>query len=95
MRAYINNVSGTNSLKEYIEKEVPNLKRGLIKYSTNLKDKVVKIKMQEAINNVEKFCGVKNSKNIKDSQVEQLMRYQELLKEIKKGGRKQLKETNK
>jgi len=84
LRAYINNVSNTNSLKEYVQKLKPTLKKELIKNSKNLKDKVVKIKMNEAINSFDKFCNVGNSNVIKDSVVVQMMRYMELLKELKK-----------
>ena len=84
LRAYINNVSNTNSLKEYVQKLKPTLKKELIKNSKNLKDEVVKIKMNEAINSFDKFCNVGNSNVIKDSVVVQMMRYMELLKELKK-----------
>ena len=30
LRAYINNISGTSSLKEYLEKEIPKVKKGLV-----------------------------------------------------------------
>ena len=57
LRAYINNVSNTTSLKEYIETVTPVIKRELKKYSKNLKDEVVKIKLKEAIKSVDKFIG--------------------------------------
>jgi len=84
LKAYINNVSNTNSLKEYIESEIPNIKKELKQNDKNLKDKVVKIKLKEAINSVDKFCDVGNSQSVKDSAVVQLMRYYELIKELKK-----------
>ena len=85
LRSYINNISNTNSLKEYIEKIRPVIKRELIKYSKNVDNKVVKIKLKEAINSIDNFCGTVNkSKTVKDSVVVQMMRYMELLKEIKK-----------
>mgnify|MGYP001287879815 CR=1 FL=1 len=88
LKAYINNVSNTNSLKEYIESEIPNIKKELKKNGKNLKDKVVQIKLKEAINSVDKFCEVGNSQSVKDSAVVQLMRYYELVKELKKSDRK-------
>ena len=91
LRAYINNVSGTNSLKEYIEKIVPVIISELKKYSKNLKDEVVKIKMNEAIKSIDKFCGVGKSEVVKDIVVVQTMRYMELLKELKKRGNKKQK----
>ena len=91
LRAYINNVSNTNSLNEYVETHIPTVKKQLVKYSTNLRDDVVKIKLKEAIKFINKFCGVSKNKNIKDSHVVQIMRYMELLKELKKSGNKKQK----
>jgi len=88
LRAFINNVSGTNSLKEFLDKVRPAIKKDLKKYSKNLKDKVVKIKMNEAIKSIDEFCKVDKGKNVKDSVVVQTMRYMELLKELKKSGNK-------
>ena len=88
LRAYINNVSGTHSLKEFLEKVIPAIKRDLKKYSKNLTDDVVKIKLKEAINSVDKFCKPKKSNIVKDDVVVQTMRYMELLKELKKSGNK-------
>ena len=90
LRAYINNVSGTNSLKEYIEEVVPGIRKDLTKYSKNLKDEVVKIKLKEVIKSIDKFCNTDNQ-NVKDSVVVQTMRYMELLKELKKSGNKNKK----
>ena len=91
LRAYINNVSGTSSLKEYIEKEILKIKKGLVTYSKNLKDEVVKIKLKESINSIDKFCKLNESNNVKDTSVVQMMRYYELLKELKKSGNKNKK----
>jgi hypothetical protein len=88
LRAYINNVSNVNSLKEYIEKVVPAIKKELKQHSNKLTDKVVQIKLTEAIKSIDKFCGVKKSKLVKDNIVVQTMRYMELLKELKKSGNK-------
>jgi hypothetical protein len=91
LRTYINNVSNTNSLKEYIEKVVPVLKKDLKKYSKNVQDDIVKIKLKESINHIDKFCTSGRGKSIKDSNVVQTMRYMELLKELKKSGSKNKK----
>ena len=90
LRAYINNVSNTNSLKEFIEKVTPVLKKELKKHSKNVSDKVVKIKLKEAINSINKFCNTGKAKLVKDSVVVQTMRYMELLKELKKNGNKKV-----
>jgi len=91
LRAYINNVSGTSSLKEYITNEIPKIKKGLVVYSKNLQDKVVKIKLKEAVNSMTNFCKITESINVNDSTVVQMMRYYELLKELKKSGSKNKK----
>ena len=88
LRAYIYNISNVNSLKEYLEIVVPAIKKELKQHSNKLQDKVVKIKMQEAIKSIDKFCGVGKSKLVKDNVVVQTMRYMELLKELKKSGNK-------
>jgi hypothetical protein len=91
LRAYINNVSNTSSLKEYIQKQVPIIKTGLKKYYKNLTDDVVKIKLKESIKSINKFCKLTESNIVKDSTVVQTMRYLELLKELKKSGSKNKK----
>ena len=91
LREYINNISNTSSLKEYVEKEIPKIKGGLKKYSKNLTDDIVKIKLKEAINSIDKFCKLTESKLVEDTTVVQLMRYYELLKELKKSGNKNTK----
>jgi len=92
LREYINNVSNTNSLKETLKSIVSELKKDLQLHSKNLKDKVVKIKMTEALKSIDKFCGLNDkSENVKDEYVVQTMRYMELLKELKKSGNKKQK----
>ena len=61
-------------------------------HSKNLKDKVVQIKLKEAINSIDKMCGInEKSSVVKDSYVTQTMRYLELLKELKKSANKNKK----
>ena len=92
LREYINNVSNTNSLKDTLKEIVRGLKKDLKQHSKNLQDKVVKIKMTEALKSINEFCGVNDKSNIvKDEYVIQTMRYLELLKELKKSGHKDKK----
>ena len=84
MRNYINNISNTNSLKEYIEDKTPYLKKELKKYSRNIKGKVVKIKLKESINLLDKLTDNGDKKLVDDKIVVSFMRYYELLKELKK-----------
>jgi hypothetical protein len=92
LREYINNVSNTNSLKDTLKEIVKGLKNDLKTHSKNLKDKVVKIKMSEAIKSIDKFCGIEDKSDVvKDEYVIQTMRYLELVKEVKKSGNKKQK----
>ena len=92
LREYINNVSNTNSLKDTLKEIVKGLKEDLKTHSKNLQDKVVKIKMTEAIKSINKFCGVNDKSDVvKDEYVIQTMRYLELIKELKKSGNKKQK----
>ena len=92
LREYINNVSNTNSLKDTLRQIVKELKQDLQTHSKKLQDKVVKIKMTEAIKSINKFCGVNDKSDVvKDEYVVQTMRYLELLKELKKSGNKDKK----
>tara|TARA_B100000579_G_C22823856_1_gene852032 strand:+ start:1031 stop:1915 length:885 start_codon:yes stop_codon:yes gene_type:complete len=90
LREYINNLSNTSSLKETLKEIVNELKKDLKTHSKKLQDKVVKIKMNEAIKSIDKFCGTDIS-IMKDSHVLQTMRYLELVKELKKSGSKKQK----
>ena len=92
LREYINNISNTNSLKDTLKSIVNELKKDLTTHSKNLKDKVVKIKMSEAIKSIDKFCGINDKTDVvKDEYVIQTMRYLELVKEVKKSGNKKQK----
>ena len=92
LREYINNISNTNSLKDTLKELVKELKKDLKVHSKNLKDKVVQIKLKEAINSIDKMCGInEKSSVVKDSYVTQTMRYLELLKELKKSANKNKK----
>ena len=59
-----NRQSNTNSLKDTLQTIVSELKKDLKTHSKNLKDKVVKIKLKEAIKSIDKFCGVDNKQNL-------------------------------
>jgi len=92
LREYINNVSNTNSLKDTLKEIVKGLKEDLKQHSKNLQDKVVEIKMTEALKSINEFCGLNDKSNVvKDEHVIQTMRYLELLKELKKSGNKKQK----
>ena len=80
LKNYINNVSNTNSLREYIDNEVVKIRKILKLHLPKVEDDITKIKLSEAINQVENLT---KGKVVKDKQVLTLMRYYELIKEIK------------
>ena len=80
LKEYINNISNTNSLKGFIENEGKKVKKILTKYLPKVGDKITKIKLNEAVNQVDSLT---KGRFIKDKQVISLMRYYELVKEIR------------
>jgi len=79
LKEYINNISNTNSLKEFIESETIKVRKELQSYLPNVSDKVTKIKLNEAINQAETLM---KGRIVEDKQVVTLMRYYELVKEL-------------
>jgi hypothetical protein len=79
LREYINNLSNTNSLREFIDTEVIKVKRILKAHLNKVNDKITKIKLNEAITHTETST---TGKFVKDSHVVSLMRYYELIKEL-------------
>ena len=79
LREYINNLSNTNSLREFIDTEVIKVKRVLKSHLKKVDDKLTKIKLTEAINHTKDATG---GSVVKDNHVVSLMRYYELVKEL-------------
>lgn len=89
LKAYVNNLSNVHSLKEFITKIKPALKKQLTSHVQKIDNKVTKIKLTEAINSFDKFCHVDTkAKNVNDKVVLQLLRYYELNKQLKQYGSK-------
>lgn len=78
LREFINNVSNTNTLLEYVKREVPEVKRGLVEKAKREKEKVVAIKLNEVAAHLDR---IGSKKSIKDNEVTALMIAYELLKE--------------
>jgi len=83
LKEYISNISNTNNFSSFVANQIPILKAKLNKKVNKVKDKVLKIKLQESINCVDKFC-LNESKQTDDNSVVQLLRYYELDKELNK-----------
>ena len=80
LKEYINNISNTNSLREFVDGEVKKVKQILTKILPKVDDDITKIKLSEAIKQTETLS---KGKIVKDKQVVALMRYYELIKEIR------------
>jgi len=79
LKNYINNISNTNKMREFVDKEVSAVKTVLSKHLPKVKDKVTKIKLDEA---VKQIGNLTKGRIIEEKQVLTLMRYYELVKEI-------------
>ncbi len=80
LKEYIYNVSNTDSLREFMLKEAYAIKLELQKQLKRVNDKVVKIKLSEAIVLMKKYEKIRN---VKEENVLSLLLYHELLKELK------------
>ena len=83
LKEYISNISNTNNFSVFVETQIPKLKKKLDSKVKKVKNKVLRIKLKEAINCVDKFC-LNESKQTNDNSVVQLLRYYELDKELNK-----------
>ena len=88
LRKYINNVSNTNSLSEFIEGEVINIKDALKNLVPSVTDDITSIKLKEVIAQADALS--ENSKGT-ENKVITLMRYYELVKELEDVSRKSKK----
>ncbi len=80
LKEYINNVSNTDNLREFMLKEAYALKLELQKQAKLVTDKVVKIKLNEAVGLMKKY---EKTKSVKEHNVLSLLLYHELLKELR------------
>ena len=83
LKEYINSISNSNEFNKFVNSKLPTLKKSLKSRVKNVKNEVLRIKLTEAINCVDKFC-LNESKTTQDDSVVQLLRYYELDKELRK-----------
>ena len=83
LKEYISNISNTNNFSIFVETQLPILEKRLKNKVKKVKDKVLKIKLHEAVNCIDKFC-LNESKHTDDKSLVQLLRYYELDKELNK-----------
>ena len=80
IREYINNVSNTNSLREYINVEVPEVRKQIAELKTKIDNDVVRIKLDETLNQLDKIT---KGTLVKENQIMALLLSYELIKELK------------
>lgn len=80
LNKYITNVNDTKALKEYVEVIIPSIKKQLSQQAKSITDKATQIKVQKLS---EMLCTVENMKTIKESHVLSLLRYFDLIRELK------------
>ena len=80
LKNYINNVSNTNSLRSFVNKESKKIDTALKLNLPRVTDKITQIKLTEAIKQIDNLT---KGKIVKEKQVLTLMRYYELVKELK------------
>ena len=79
LRTYINNVDNSGKLRGFVVAEVKRLKAEFAK--VEISDKVAKIKLTETVNLID---NITNSKVINENQILSLLRYHELLQELRR-----------
>lgn len=80
LKEYINNISNTTKLKDYLTSEIAKSTSQLNKLATNVDDNIVKIKLNEVSSQL-KAISIDN--NIKDKYIISLMRTYDLIREVK------------
>ena len=79
LKAYINNISNTSTLKEFMSEEITKLKDEILAIHPKIDDKVVSIKLKECLNVLKKL----NKGNVvNEKQLITMMRFYSLLDEV-------------
>ncbi len=79
LKEYINNISNTNSLNEFVQKEIVTIKETLAGFINSISDNVIKIKINEVVKQID---TINCKKSVKDNQITVLLLSYELIKEL-------------
>jgi len=77
---YINSISNSPKLREFVNAKAIDIKSNLIKLFKKVTDKVTKIKLKEVIHLTETLA---TAKRVNDNDIVKLLNYYELIKELK------------
>ncbi len=80
LKEYINNSANVNSIKQYLDKEIPKIESDLKKLNMKITDKVTRIKINEVINQV---SVLKNLNSYDTDKILAILNLYELIHEIK------------
>jgi hypothetical protein len=80
LNKYITHVNDTTALREYIQTIIPTIKADLAEQAKSITDAATKIKVSKLS---EMLCNVETMKTIKESHVLSLLRYFDLVRELK------------
>jgi hypothetical protein len=80
LNKYITHVNDTTALREYIQTIIPKIKTDLAEQAKSITDAATKIKVSKLS---EMLCNVEAMKTIKESHVLSLLRYFDLVRELK------------
>jgi hypothetical protein len=79
LREYIENVSNTNNLKSLVQTEAVTIKRLFTKNMHRVKDKSLKIKLQEVVGLLDEY---QNVKKIEENHISALLRYYSVIEDL-------------
>tara|TARA_R110001592_G_scaffold195230_1_gene442902 strand:+ start:31 stop:867 length:837 start_codon:yes stop_codon:yes gene_type:complete len=80
LREYINNISNTSKLKQYLHKEITHTAKNLAVLTKKVDNKIVKIKLMEVISQLR---NIKNDSQIRDKYIVSVLRGYDLIGELK------------
>lgn len=86
LRKYINNISNTNNLREYVNEEVRTLKEDLKDLREKIDNQVVDIKVKEATKLIEE---IQDDSVVRDDEISNLLMYYQLREDIQNALEKQ------
>lgn len=81
VRKYINNISNTNNLTEYLNSEVERLHEDLTKVASKINDDVARIKVNQA---TDLLSSLKCESKVREHNVKSMLMYYQLHEEVKK-----------
>jgi len=79
LREYIENVSNTNNLKSLVQTEAVTIKRLFTKNIHRVKDKSLKIKLQEVVGLLDEYEGIKK---VEENHISALLRYYSVIDDL-------------